>query len=161
MSNELIIREARPEECEALSALCMRSKAHWGYDQAILAQCEDELSLLPEDIVADHVVVADDQGSVKGVLHAILSESEAEPARAEIEKLFVDPAAMGCGLGKALFNQACAWACEHGVLTLELASDPQAVPFYQSMGMVQIGQVPSGSIKGRSLPLMRLDLGSD
>ncbi len=33
------IRAARPGEADALSALCLRSKAHWGYDDDFLERC--------------------------------------------------------------------------------------------------------------------------
>ena len=36
------VRPARPDEAEALTALVLRSKAHWGYDEAFTAACRDE-----------------------------------------------------------------------------------------------------------------------
>ena len=38
------LRAARPEEAAAISALALRSKAHWGYDEAFLAACRAELT---------------------------------------------------------------------------------------------------------------------
>ena len=41
------LRPARIEDLEALSALCLRSKAHWGYDAAFMAAWGQELTLTP------------------------------------------------------------------------------------------------------------------
>jgi hypothetical protein len=38
-----IIRPAQADEVEALTALALRSKAHWGYDDAFMEACRAEL----------------------------------------------------------------------------------------------------------------------
>ena len=53
------IRRARPEEAGVLSALALRSKAHWGYDADFLAACRDDLTLIPEEIATSMVYVLD------------------------------------------------------------------------------------------------------
>ena len=53
------IRRARGREAAALSALAMRSKAHWGYDAAFMAACRAELTLTPEGIAARPVFVCE------------------------------------------------------------------------------------------------------
>ena len=47
-----MIRDASPGDCEALSALAFSSKAHWGYDDAFMAACRDELTVLRT--ISDH-----------------------------------------------------------------------------------------------------------
>jgi len=44
------IRDAVPNEAEHLSDIAMRSKAYWGYSDAFLEKCRDELSVQPFDI---------------------------------------------------------------------------------------------------------------
>ena len=52
------IRAARADEATALTALVMRSKAYWGYDERFLAACRDELRIGSGEVAARRVVVA-------------------------------------------------------------------------------------------------------
>ncbi|MEM8726472.1 MAG: hypothetical protein AAGE86_13220, partial [Pseudomonadota bacterium] len=40
------------------SSLCLRSKAHWGYDAGFIDACREELSLKPTDLQNSKVMVA-------------------------------------------------------------------------------------------------------
>ena len=48
-----VIRPAKSAEADFLSALALRSKAHWGYSAAFLDACKDELSFTAEQIQSD------------------------------------------------------------------------------------------------------------
>jgi hypothetical protein len=52
------IRPARAGEAEALTALCVRSKAHWGYDAAFMRLCVPPLTMSEHSIAEDRVPVA-------------------------------------------------------------------------------------------------------
>ena len=39
------LRDARQDELQSLTELCLRSKAVWGYDAAFMAACRIELTL--------------------------------------------------------------------------------------------------------------------
>lgn len=54
----MLIRRAQPEEAEALTALIMRSKAHWGYSQELLDGWRSALTLRAETIERDPVYCA-------------------------------------------------------------------------------------------------------
>ncbi|MFM9861975.1 MAG: hypothetical protein ACKVRO_00070 [Micropepsaceae bacterium] len=45
-----------------------------------------------------------------------------------------------------------------GSCTITIESDPGAAGFYRRMGARDAGLAPSGSIPGRFLPLLKLDL---
>jgi hypothetical protein len=45
-----------------------------------------------------------------------------------------------------------------GYTWLRIEADPNAVGFYRAMGAEQIGEAPSGSVPGRSLPLLAFKL---
>jgi hypothetical protein len=62
----LHLRPGHREEAGLLSDLALRSKGHWGYDQAFLDACRAELTLTPEDILAQRVTVAERDGQVVG-----------------------------------------------------------------------------------------------
>ena len=147
------IRKAHLEELGALSELCMRSKAHWGYDADFMAACVDELTLTPDDLARDAVIVLEEAGRPVGV-----AQVHDEGTYADLMKLFVEPGVMGRGYGAQLMRWALATAraLRHGRLMIE--ADPDAVAFYARFGAWKVGKVASGSIPGRSLPLMQIDL---
>ena len=49
-------------------------------------------------------------------------------------------------------------AAESGYTSLRIEADPNALGFYQAMGASQIGEAPSGSIPGRTLPVLLVTL---
>jgi GNAT superfamily N-acetyltransferase len=69
----------------------------------------------------------------------------------ELDALFVEPDAMGAGVGRALLAQARAAAAAHGIAELAIDADPQAEPFYLREGARRVGDVHSAST-GRVLP---------
>ena len=77
---------------------------------------------------------------------------------ADLQKLFVEPAALRGGVGKALFGWAIDAAREMGASRMIIEADPDAAPFYRRLGARDIGYAPSGSIAGRMLPKLGLDL---
>jgi GNAT superfamily N-acetyltransferase len=137
------LRPARPDEAALLSALALRSKAHWGYNDAFLAACRHELMIRRGEITARHVTVAEVDGAVAG--HYTIDG-------AELGQLFVEPAHIGRGVGRALWTHAVGAAHELGIHTLSIDSDPFAEGFYLAMGATRVGSTPSGSIEGRELP---------
>lgn len=153
----LTVRRAKRDEADRLTALCHRSKAHWGYDEAFMRQCRDVLTVRPAAIDADRVWVVEGDGAVKGVA----SVADADPASEcdyEIAHLFVEPAAMGEGVGRLLFEQCVAWVQSNGGGKLEILSDPGAASFYQRMGARLVGEAPSDAIPSRRLPLLIVDV---
>ena len=61
------LRQARKMELSELSALCMRSKAHWGYDDSFVAACRAELTLGLHDLDENLMRVAEQEGAPVGV----------------------------------------------------------------------------------------------
>jgi GNAT superfamily N-acetyltransferase len=148
------IRRARPEEAATLSALALRSKAHWGYDAEFLAACRDDLTLSAEDIVRSPVYVFDGGGAPSGFYRLLLQDEDV----AELDDLFVEPAAMGQGVGKRLWRHAVATAANLGCSEMVWQSDPQAEGFYLAMGARRAGESESTVTPGRMLPFMRFRL---
>ena len=147
------LRPAKAGDLAALSALCLGSKAVWGYDEAFLAACVDELTLGPADLADSDIMLIEAGGPPLAV-----AQLRVRGAEAEIWKMFVDPSLLGRGLGRRLMAWACAAARGAGAVRLRVAADPTAAPFYQRMGAVIIGTAPSMSVKGRDLPLLELRL---
>ena len=83
------IRLARVEEAAALSDLCFRSKAVWGYDPEFKALMPAALEVVPEHIAAGDVWIATGvDGEIAGVV--ALAPRDA-PDTLNLNKLFVEP----------------------------------------------------------------------
>jgi GNAT superfamily N-acetyltransferase len=149
----LALRSARPEEGAALTELCLRSKAVWGYDDAFMAACRKELTLTPASIRSSQMQVAEFDGRLAGI-----AEVKSAGDTAQLEKLFVEPAMLRTGTGRKLLDWAKATARAAGATALVIEADPDAAEFYRRMGAVDDGLVPSGSIPGRLIPRLNLPL---
>lgn len=154
MHVQTLIRPAHPAEAEALTELALRSKSLWGYDDAFLAACRDELTVSEDECAAGAVRVAQEGGDLTG-FHTV----RGAPPHGELAALFVDLQAIGHGIGGLLLRDALGHARVRGFATLTLGADPGAESFYLHHGAVRIGDTPSGSIPGRMLPRLRFELG--
>ncbi|MEM1150383.1 MAG: GNAT family N-acetyltransferase [Pseudomonadota bacterium] len=146
-------RPAQNEDCDVLTALCLRSKAVHGYDAEFMAACAAELAVTPEKLALGGHLVVSVEGHLMG--YAQVTEDKGEMW---LEALFVDPGKMGKGIGKALFQRVMTLAQKAGAQSVLIDSDPGAEAFYLSRGAVRIGEAPSGSIAGRVLPRLRYAL---
>ncbi|MAA81474.1 MAG: hypothetical protein CME97_04070, partial [Hyphomonas sp.] len=63
----MILRPPRLDELPYLSDLCLRSKAVWDYDEAMLDAFKDELTLTEDDLESDVIIVAEDLRGVAGL----------------------------------------------------------------------------------------------
>jgi GNAT superfamily N-acetyltransferase len=144
------IRPARRDEASALGALCVRSKAHWGYDVEFMRLSWRSLQIDPAAIDEARVFVAVDEADRPlGVVDcAFLGED------VDLMHLFVEPGAFGHGVGRALFAKALEWTRTQGRGRLLIASDPNAVGFYRRLGAVDAGTIPSEAVPGRDVPLL-------
>jgi GNAT superfamily N-acetyltransferase len=146
---EIHLRPARPDEAELLTGLTRRSKAHWGYPQAMLDRWADVLSISSAAIRDGHVVVAERDGVVVGYY-----QLAGRPPDGDLADLFLEPGAIGTGLGRTLWEHALGSARGAGFRTLTLESDPHAEGFYLRMGAELVGDREVAP--GRSLPVLRI-----
>ncbi|MEY9932036.1 N-acetylglutamate synthase-like GNAT family acetyltransferase [Catenulispora sp. GP43] len=153
MVPDVTLRSARPDEAELLTELVMRSKAHWGYSDEFMERCRAELTIRAEEMAPSRMTVAESQGRVVAV-----ATLEGEPPEGELGSLFVDPDVIGKGVGRRLLQHMLDMARGIGARTVVLDADPNAEPFYEAMGFVRVGVVPSGSIPGRTLNRYAFDL---
>ncbi len=154
--DQILFRSALPAEAEYLSELALRSKAHWGYSDAFIEACRAELSYSPsqiEDTPVDFVVaMADDAVAGFYVLKELMANEF------ELEALFVEPAWIGQGIGRALLEHAKSAVAQRGGKSIVIQGDPHAEGFYRSVGGVLTGYRLSESIPGRKLPVFSIDL---
>lgn len=148
------IRPARPEDAPLMTDLVIRSKQSNGYDDAFMAACRDELSITADQFEARAFWVAEDDG-LCGVVG--LTADRGSPS-GEVCSFFVDPDCKRKGVGRLLWRALVVYAAANGLTSFRLDADPAAVPFYEALGFRTVGYVPSGSIAGRTLPHMEIDL---
>lgn len=147
------MRAARKADLDVMSAVCVRSKAHWGHDAAFMEACRNELTLRDEDLTHTQLQLVEDEGRVVAV-----AQLGVEGDEAEIWKLFVDPDHMARGHGRGLMDWMVAVAGAEGAKRLRIEADPDARAFYETFGARLVGFTPSSSTTGRDLPLLYIDL---
>lgn len=139
-----------------LTALCIRSKAHWGYDAEFMRLSAASLRVRSTDIALGRVLVAaDGKDRAIGVASMI-----PEGNSADLDLFFVDPPFLGRGVGRVLFEAAARSARLYGARALTILADPNAAAFYERMGARFLRNAPSDAVPGRTLPLYEYDLTS-
>jgi predicted N-acetyltransferase YhbS len=151
------IRPARAADAERLTDICLRAKAHWGYDAEFMALSRDALTITRAMIAEGRVLKAeDDNGEILGVTTAV---PLAPKGVFGLGQMFVDPDAMRTGVGRKLFEAIIALIAAEGATKLVILADPNAEGFYRRMGAKRVGDTPSESIPGRRLPLLEFEIG--
>jgi GNAT superfamily N-acetyltransferase len=150
----IAVRPARPGEAAGLTALCLRSKAHWGYDAEFMRLCTLALRVSEETIAAGRVLVATGLGGRTIGTASVLPDGH----EAELGLMFVDPVAIGTGAGRVLFEATVRLARRLGYRRMSILADPNAAPFYERMGAHFVRQAPSDAVTGRLLPFYEYDL---
>lgn len=153
---DIQIRRAQPDEAATLTEIAHAAKRLWGYPESWIEHWKDELTITPDFIANNEVYVALAGHEIAGCCALVLRDSQAE-----LEHLWIRPAHMGNGVGRALFQRIVARAAQLNIAGLEISSDPNAEGFYQRMGAKRIGEIQS-EIDGhsRALPRMSIDLES-
>jgi RimJ/RimL family protein N-acetyltransferase len=147
----LTFRCATADERTDLEELQRRTAlASAEYGQQILAN-PDAIHIPPEAVQQGHARAAIFEGRIIGFSLVLPTK----PATAELDGLFVEPAFMEQGLGRALVADAVAIAHQQGIKSLEVTSNPRAIGFYEKLGF--IGDGPVATRFDRALR-MHLDL---
>ncbi|MEU5159970.1 GNAT family N-acetyltransferase [Streptomyces sp. NPDC020875] len=145
------IRPARPTDAEAraATALVLAAKAHWGYDDAFMAACRDELTVTAADIPRRRIAVAEaPDGELAGLVCL-----DGTPPHGRIGLLFVAPHTMRAGLGRALYAHAVEEAGALGFTGLTIESDPHAVGFYLALGARPVPGTESAPLPALTVPI--------
>ncbi len=152
----ITIRAAVTDDADFLSALALRSKAHWGYSAQFLEACRQELRYTAQQIDSSRYsfAVAELGGAIVG-FYAI---EKLSAIASELEALFVERAYIGQGIGRVLMEHAKRTAKAQGAEVLVIQGDPNAQGFYLATGALPTGQRESTSIPGRYLPTFAVRL---
>ena len=144
-----MIRRATADDADALSDLAHRAKAHWGYPAAWMREWDAQLTIIPGYLEMHDVWVSDEDGAIVG-----MCALEDRKDHWNMEHVWVDPAAHGRGIGRALVMHALDEARRRPAGVVELLSDPYATGFYERLGARRAGEVPAPmpGAKDRTLP---------
>jgi len=118
--------------------------------------CRDELTYTANEIADGSVEFA--VAEVNGKIAGFYSLMQLSPTEFDLEALFVAPGNIGMGYGGLLLNHALSAVQEKSGGQLQIQSDPNAEEFYAAAGARQLGVRESGSIPGRFLSLMVIDI---
>jgi GNAT superfamily N-acetyltransferase len=147
-----VIRPPRLDEGERLREIAIAAKAHWGYPLEQVRSWADQGDFSAAGLQAKDFFVAEEDGRAVAFASVI-----GQGAVCVLDDLWVEPAAMGKGVGAALFRAAQARAKTLGARTLEWEAEPNAVGFYERMGARYLRDSPPTAF-GRVIPVMGVDL---
>ena len=149
----LAIRRLRTGDADRLRELMIAAKGHWGYEPEWVRQWVDEPgNFTLEQAAGAEVAVAELDGRIVGWAQWL-----PRGAVAWLEDLWIDPGAMGAGVGRALFDWSRKRAREVGCRRLEWEAEPNAVGFYERLGGRYLRESEHFE-HGRALPVMGIDV---
>jgi GNAT superfamily N-acetyltransferase len=125
----LLVRDGRDADFGRLREIAVDSKAHWGYDRRRVEEWAESGDLEPESLGKRLVYVAEADGELAGWASLI--------PRGEVgwlEDLWIEPAWIGRGVGRMLFEHVKERARSLGATWLEWEAEPNARGFYERMG---------------------------
>jgi N-acetylglutamate synthase-like GNAT family acetyltransferase len=130
------IRLARPDDRNDLIELQRRASLMWEDTRQLLLDQPELIDLDPEMIARNEVFVAEEDSKVLGFATIVAHEGN----DAELEGIFVEPAAWRRGIGTLLLRQiereAHAWQASR----LHVIANRQIAEFYTANGFTIIGE---------------------
>ncbi|MCP4923343.1 MAG: GNAT family N-acetyltransferase [bacterium] len=143
-------RPAELEDLNPLNDLLYRSKQYWGYDEKFMATFMEHFSVKAFEI--PHTIILHSKGDLKILgFHCLLHREDHGPF---LENMFVEPTLIGSGLGRRIWNNACAKAQKEGWKSFTFCADPSAENFYKHMGAKTTDVFNSPCAPGRTTPIM-------
>ncbi len=137
-------RKARVEELARINSLIAAAKGHWNYDPEYLSAALPLLRIGREWLEKHEGYSIFWKGELAGFMGL-----EEEGDQWLLEHLWIDPAAIGQGLGRAAMDFALRLARSKGTRAIRLWPDPPAEGFYVRMGARFTGKnVPSRVASG-------------
>jgi GNAT superfamily N-acetyltransferase len=126
---KLVIRDGRDADFGRLREIAVDAKAHWGYDRGRVEEWAAAGDFERESLGKRLVYVAEADGEPVGWA-SLVPRGEA----GWLEDLWVEPAWIGRGVGRMLFEHVKERARDLGVARLEWEAEPNARGFYERMG---------------------------
>ena len=122
-----------------------------------MRRCVPFLTVSEQSIAEGRVLVATDEAGRSVGMACVMPDGD----DAELGLMFVDPVAIGGGVGRALFGEAVRLARRLGYRRMTILADANAAPFYERMGARFLHDAPSDAIPGRTLPFYEYELAQE
>ncbi|MBC7088121.1 MAG: GNAT family N-acetyltransferase [Tissierellales bacterium] len=132
------IRRAYPIEAEFLTDLAVESEAYWGYDKKFLDAFRIIYRLSEDYIINNPTFVLEDDDKIIG-FYSIVESSEG----VILEYFYIDPSYIRKGYGKTLWDHLIEFCKNRGILEFDFVASDEAVPFYEKMGAIKVGETKS------------------
>ena len=132
--------------------IAVEAKAHWGYDRALVEEWALGGDFDPGSLRKRLLYVAESDGQPVGWA-ALIPRGEV----GWLEDLWVEPAWIGRGVGRALFEHVAAEARQRGARRLEWEAEPNAQGFYEHLGATYVRDSEETEW-GRVLEVLGVDL---
>jgi|WetSurMetagenome_2_1015567.scaffolds.fasta_scaffold466785_2 ribosomal protein S18 acetylase RimI-like enzyme len=148
------IRRVLPSDAGLLTQIALSAKRHWGYPEHWIELWRPQLTFDAQYFEGNESWAA----IVAGQPVAFYTLLDQEGV-AWLENLWVAPEYMGLGAGRALFHHALRLSRLRGFNLFQLEADPNAVGFYEKMGMHKIAE-RKYELDGRPriLPIMEMKI---
>jgi GNAT superfamily N-acetyltransferase len=148
------IVRATAQDSNALTEIAHVAKQYWGYPTRWIELWKETLTIRPDTITQNIAYFAvEDSGPI--AFYILTTENDG----LHLDHLWVVPAAMRRGVGRALFEHALKQASALSQSTILIESDPNAEGFYQRMGALRVGtKTVQMENQLRQLPLLRYEL---
>ena len=150
-----MIRRARKDESDTLTAISFGSKRYWNYPEEYYGTWQSELTITPEYLAGNDVWVYENDRQVIGYYALVLVEKEIQLSTVTLKKghwldhMFIVPAHIGQMVGTKLFLHLRCRCVERNLSRFDLLADPHARGFYEKMGCRYIEDVES-TVVGRT-----------
>jgi ribosomal protein S18 acetylase RimI-like enzyme len=132
-------RAATADDLPAIEAVFRASAKVWAEDRPFLEANPDEIAA-PVDLVnRGQVRVAVKSGTIVAFSSWVILHESAW----EVDDLFVRPDLMRHGIGRRLLEEMAEAATIAGCVRLGVTANPQALGFYEKLGFVVLGLVPT------------------
>jgi len=146
------IRPAAASDAPELTVIARAAKRHWGYPEAWLAAWEPALTITPEYVDRNTVLVVERDGGIAAFVGLVDAG-----AHWELDHLWVLPGQQGHGLGSRLFTAALEEVRRRRPGVLRIEAEPFALGFYERCGARQVGTVAAPVLgTPRELPLLEI-----
>lgn len=147
----MLIEIAEKDDHVALTNITYLGKSFWGYDEKIMDQWKDDLTISPEYIVQNETFKLISNREIIGFYSFLKIDKHI----LKLDFLFILPQFIGSGIGKFLINDAIEKAKNMDIQRIILDAHPNAENFYKKFGFKTYGKL-SSSIENRFLPQMEL-----
>ena len=141
----LTVRVAEVEECQALTALMLRSSAYGGRYRSMI----ENYPVTDTMIGNGEVWVAEQEGR-------IVAFYRLDIANADLDLMFVEDSEQGKGLGRQVFAHLKAFAASCGIEHVTIVAHPPAADFYRRLGAIDVGMSKAKSTDRWDRPILRL-----